>query len=238
MQIIVFGMHRSGTSPLARLLNLMGAYIGMEGALMRPTVSNTKGYWERLDVHGLHQEFFKSIGVDWHKICRLNLESVGEEQRTAFTEKAGLIVHQLDAYRPWVLKDPRMCLLFPLWQDLLEVPICVHIYRSPLQVAQSLHTRDGFPIRFGMALWEYYNLAALRHTQKFPRLLVAHRDLMMQPVETVQTLYTDLEAQGVRGLHLPSEKEILAFIDPTSRNSSLRQSKAAPVTAGNRCARS
>jgi spore maturation protein CgeB/GT2 family glycosyltransferase len=214
MQIIVLGMHRSGTSPLTRLLNLMGAYVGAEGVLMEPTVYNPKGHWERLDVYNLHQEFFKSVGVGWHKVCRLNLDEVSSEQRAAFTEQARLIVHKLDAHRPWVLKDPRMCLLLPLWRDLLEAPICVYIYRSPLQVAQSLHTRDGFSLRFGMALWEYYNLAALKHTQGFPRLLVAHRDLMTQPLETVQTLHAELEARGVRGLRLPSEKETLSFIDP------------------------
>lgn len=214
MQLIVLGMHRSGTSPLTRLLNLMGAYVGAEGGLMDPTVANPKGHWERLDVYELHQDFFKAVGVGWQKVCRLNLEEVSNEQRAAFTEQARRIVHKLDAYRPWVLKDPRMCLLFPLWRESLEVPICVYVYRSPLQVAQSLHTRDGFSLRFGMALWEYYNLAALRHTRGFPRVLVAHGDLMRQPLETVQTLYAELEGLGVRGLHLPDEKEILAFIEP------------------------
>jgi hypothetical protein len=31
MQILVLGMHRSGTSMVARLLNMMGAYFAPEG---------------------------------------------------------------------------------------------------------------------------------------------------------------------------------------------------------------
>ena len=44
MQIIVLGMHRSGTSIVARLLNMMGAYFAPEGAAMPPTLDNPKGY--------------------------------------------------------------------------------------------------------------------------------------------------------------------------------------------------
>ena len=33
MQIIVLGMHRSGTSLVTRLINMMGAYFGPEGSL-------------------------------------------------------------------------------------------------------------------------------------------------------------------------------------------------------------
>ena len=34
MQIIVLGMHRSGTAVMTKLLNMMGAYVGAEGSLM------------------------------------------------------------------------------------------------------------------------------------------------------------------------------------------------------------
>ena len=34
MQIVVLGMHRSGTSSVTRLINMMGAYAGGEGDLM------------------------------------------------------------------------------------------------------------------------------------------------------------------------------------------------------------
>jgi hypothetical protein len=220
MQIIIFGMHRSGTSPLARIINLMGAYTGPEGSLMKPHMANPKGYWERNDVFELHQEVLKSVGGNWHgdpgwERAELDFGQLSDEQRQRFETRAREIVHNLDAHRPWVLKDPRMCLLFPLWQDLLEVPICVHIYRSPVQVAQSLHTRDGFSIRFGIALWEKYHLAALANTRGLPHVLVSHRRLMEQPVDTVRELHESLVALGVQRLYRPSEKELRAFIDPT-----------------------
>ena len=54
MQLIVLGMHRSGTSVLARLLNLMGAYFGPEGSSTGANEENHKGFWERRDVRNLN----------------------------------------------------------------------------------------------------------------------------------------------------------------------------------------
>ncbi|HEV8711945.1 MAG TPA: hypothetical protein VGX03_03850, partial [Candidatus Binatia bacterium] len=214
MQIIVFGMHRSGTSPLTRIINLMGAYVGPEGTLMGPTKDNPKGYWEREDVHTLHRKILHAGGAAWDRVSKFDLSASSPEQRSAFAEKLREIVLNLEAHRPWVLKDPRMCVLFPLWRNLLEVPVCVLIYRSPLQVAESLKTRNGFSLQFGIALWEQYNLAALANTQGFPRLLVSHSQLMEQPIEAVRALYEGLVSLGVQGLRCPGEKEIRAFIDP------------------------
>ena len=50
MQIIVLGMHRSGTSATARLINMMGAYFGPENISLHKTDDNPKGFWERRDV--------------------------------------------------------------------------------------------------------------------------------------------------------------------------------------------
>ena len=215
MQIIVLGMHRSGTSPLTRIINLMGAYVGMEGTLIEPHRDNPKGFWERNDVYTLDKEILKTIGADWYKVAHLDLSKLTEEDRAAFEQKARVIIQNLDAHRPWVLKDPRMCLLLSLWQPLLETPICIHIYRSPLQVAQSLRTRNGFPIHFGAALWEKYNLVALTTSRNLPRLFVSHQRMLAQPLETVRALYEQLLALNVQGLRLPSEREILAFLDPS-----------------------
>ena len=214
MQIIVLGMHRSGTSALTRLLNLMGGYLGSGDSLMRPARDNPTGFWERMDVYRLHNQIFELLGVEWYKVSQFDLDALSVEQRASLKEKAERIILDLDVHRPWVLKDPRMCLLLPLWRDLLQVPVCLHIYRSPLQVAQSLRTRNGLPLRFGIALWEYYNLAALTHALGLPRVLIDHQALISQPVETLRVIHAELEAAGVRGLRLPSKEEILAFMDP------------------------
>lgn len=50
MQLMVLGMHRSGTSVLTRVLNMMGAYFGPEGIIAATNDENPKGFWERRDA--------------------------------------------------------------------------------------------------------------------------------------------------------------------------------------------
>lgn len=214
MQLVVFGMHRSGTSPLTRLINLMGAYVGIEGSLMGANQQNPKGFWERKDVLELNKQVLTSLGLEWYQVANLDLSKLNPKMLRFFKRQAMDILLKLEPHRPWVIKEPRMCLLFPLWRALLEAPVCIHIYRHPVEVAQSLRTRNGFPLHFGVALWEKYHLAAIEHTRGLPCLLVSHRQLMLQPVETVQKLYEDLLAVGTHGLRCPKEAEIRAFIDP------------------------
>ena len=56
MQSIILGMHRSGTSCVTRLVNMMGAYIAPEGIEMLSQPDNPKGFWERTDVMELNDE--------------------------------------------------------------------------------------------------------------------------------------------------------------------------------------
>ncbi len=214
MQIIVLGMHRSGTSAVARLLNMMGAYFAHENTAMLPTVANPKGYWEREDVRHLNDHLISSLGMSWDNISDFEPKLLTKEVQQGMATESQKIIFGLEAHRPWMVKDPRLCLLLPLWQPLLEVPVCVYVYRSPIQVAQSLQRRENFSLTLGVALWEKYNLLGLAHSASLPRILVSHEELMRQPVATVKKLHQDLLDCDVQGLRLPSEKEIQAFIDP------------------------
>ncbi len=215
MQIIVLGMHRSGTSAVARLLNMMGAYFAPPELAMPANEDNEKGYWERWDVFGLHEDMLRELGWAWDRISRFDARRLVEPDFVAkFRPQAERILLDLDARRPWMLKDPRINLLLPFWKPLLEAPVCVHVHRSPIQVAQSLHKREGFPLSLGLALWEQYSLLGLAHSEAIPRLLVSYHDLMTQPVETLQRLHAQLMELQVQGLRLPSAREIEAFIEP------------------------
>jgi hypothetical protein len=213
MQILILGMHRSGTSVLARLLNMMGVYFAPEGTATGANEENPKGFWERRDVRTLNDMVLHSADADWHRLGNFSLAQVPETMLARFQKDARKIILELDAHRPWFLKEPRCCILAPLWLELLEFPVVLLLYRSPIEVARSLETRNGFPLSFGLALWERYNIAALNATLGMQRLQVNHANLMADPVETVRNLHQQLGALGVRGLSLPSNEEILAFLD-------------------------
>ena len=214
MQLIVLGMHRSGTSTVTRLINLMGGYFGPEAISLGANIDNPKGFWERRDVFELDTAILASAQADWFRLGHFRLDKIPATALARFQDKAGEILHDLDAHRPWVIKDPRMCILFPLWRKLLEAPICIFVHRQPIQVAQSLQTRNGFPLSFGLALWERYTLDALRGAAELPVISVRYEEIMRNPLAATQKLYEKLQSLGVSGLHIPSDKEILDFIDP------------------------
>jgi len=218
MQIIVLGMHRSGTSLTTRLINMMGAYVGPEG-IYGFTPDNPKGFWERHDVVRCDASLLKlyppacpgAIITPW-----MTQWEVPETHARNLPIAMKTILLYMDGHRPWVVKDPYMCLTFEHWKPLLEVPVCVVIYRDPLEIAHSLTVvKNSVPsIEYGIAMWEYYAMSLLNASAGMPRVHVLHSDFLSDPVNTVHQLYHALVAQGVQGLRLPSNREILAFIDP------------------------
>jgi hypothetical protein len=220
MQLIVLGMHRAGTSAVTRLINMFGAYFGPEGIGTPGTKDNPKGYWERKDILGFNRRIFSTRGLLWYRV-----DDWETRRQTALPDvaKAALqnAVLGLDAYRPWVLKDPRFCLTLVEWLPFLEVPVAVIVSRNPLEIARSLDIRDKLPRDYGLALWEYYTASALRTAAALPRVFVDYNDLVRAPVETVGRLYRDLVALGTRRLELPTDREILAFIEPALLRSTL-----------------
>lgn len=214
MQLIVLGMHRSGTSGVTRLLNMAGAYFGPEGIATDANDENPKGFWERRDLRAACDGLLQESGFDWWRVHGFDIDAIPEEVRESRLADLRRIVTDLDAHRPWVLKEPRLCLLFPLLRPLLEVPVCIHVSREPLEVAGSVHARNGFPIQVGLALWEFYTVRAIEASAGLPRITVRYEDLMAEPVGTVEQLLTQLEELGVQGLRVPTEREITAFIVP------------------------
>lgn len=214
MQLFVLGMHRSGTSAVARILNLMGAYFGPEGQMMGAALDNPKGHWERLDILEINEWLIQVSGAEWHQVASFETTDIPASVIETFENKIKKILLEIDSHRPWVIKDPRLCLLFPLWKPLLEVPVCLHVHRNPIQIAQSLRTHHKLPLPVGIALWEKYTLQALEASAGLPRVVISHKALIEKPVETVKQLYEDLLSLEVQGLRLPGEREITSFIDP------------------------
>jgi len=61
MQILIFGMHRSGTSMVVRLINMMGVYFAREGISTGSNEENPKGCWERRRVRALNAKLPHAI---------------------------------------------------------------------------------------------------------------------------------------------------------------------------------
>ena len=215
-QVVVLGMHRSGTSALTGLLPLLGLWAGEEEDFPPADDHNQAGYWEHRGVWSVDEAILHTLGASWSEVVDLDLSRLGAGLRARFRKRAREIVKDLDRHGSWVVKDPRLCLLFPFWREILERPLCVLIYREPLPVARSLAARDGFPIPFGIALWEKYTLEALASTRGLPRILISHRELMAEPAATLHRLHRHLVRHGpeLARFRVPGEDEIRAVLDP------------------------
>ena len=234
-QLVVLGMHRSGTSGVTRLLNLAGAHFGPEGIATEANEENPRGFWERRDVRAVCDGLLHGAGFDWWKLVGFDAVALPPEVVAEGRAAFATVLEELDAHRPWVVKEPRLCVLLPVLAPLLDAPVCVHVTREPLEVARSMHQRDGFPLQAALGLWELYTVRAVEASAGMPRLLVRYEDLMADPVGTTTRLVDDLAALGVAGLHHVDPDEVLGFIsadlhrqrqDPARRRERLNASQA------------
>ncbi|MEO6629808.1 MAG: sulfotransferase, partial [Aquihabitans sp.] len=214
MQLIVLGMHRSGTSGVTRLLNLAGAWFGPPGIATEANDENPKGFWERRDVREVCDGLLHGGGFDWYRLAGFSVDAIPAEVVTERLAAFAETLASLDRHRPWVVKEPRLCLLYPLIAPMLDRAVCVHVTREPLEVAQSVSARNGLSVQGALALWELYSLRAVAASAGQPRVHVRHEDVMNDPIGTTASLVDQLAGLGVTGLHHPSAEEITEFISP------------------------
>ena len=211
--LFVLGMHRSGTSAITGALRHSGVWVGEETELTDANVENPLGFWERRDIRDLCDQMLHSAGADWWKVASFEPKAI---PRTALAEqrrKFEKIVSELDKYQAWVIKEPRLCLLLPILRHYVKNLVCIHIHRNPLEVARSLQTRNGFSISAGLALWEVYNLHALKASEGLPRISLTYESIMQHPVETLNALVKELDGFGGGHPIKPDSGLIERFID-------------------------
>ncbi len=181
--ICILGMHRSGTSVVARAVNLLGVYLGEERELLPPAPDNREGVWERRDLVDFHNRVLVHFSRAWHSVWPLPAQWYTSEGVRPFRGELRGLVSRVFGLRPlWAWKDPRTTLLLPLWKNVLgELGIdllCVYVVRNPLDVAKSLQHREGFPFEKSLGMWFTGNLAALHAIRDIPTIFVSYDKLL------------------------------------------------------------
>jgi hypothetical protein len=154
--IIILGMHRSGTSALSNLFVTLGG--DGPATLMPPTQDNPKGYFESVPLYLLHDELLASAGSSWDDYTPIpeswTLSPKADEFRLKLEES---LQSEYGRSGFFIVKDPRICRIVPLWRRALAQmqvsPLFVHTHRNPIEVATSLHKRDGFDVEYGCLAW-------------------------------------------------------------------------------------
>ena len=162
--IVVTGMHRSGTSLVASLLQSAGVNIGRR--LMNAGEGNVKGHFEDLDFVDLHESILKSQGFSKQGWILQNGITVQEQYLSRTKE---MIKNRQGNIWGW--KDPRTTLFIDFWQEQIPNIFYIFIFRSPWEVIDSLYRRGDEVFlnnpNFALDVWVNYNKTIIDFHKKY-----------------------------------------------------------------------
>jgi hypothetical protein len=211
--VCVTGVHRSGTSLVARILARLGVYLGETADFVAPARDNPQGFFERRDIVALNDELLSRNGGSAIDPPRLE---PGWERAPALDplrREAAALIEGWTTGRALVgWKDPRTSLTLPFWRTLLPVELTLLVIRHPLEVASSLAARDGIATDHGSRLFVAYVVSALQSDPD--AVIVRYQDLFDEPRVQVERLAALL---GVTPEPVQVE-EAAAFVDAGLRN--------------------
>ncbi len=206
--VAIVGMHRSGTSMVAKLLRQGGLYLGPDNALMPPASENPEGFFEHLDFVNLNDEVLNEAGAGWD--CPPPVKT--EWTAAAFDrhrERARALAAPLAEQGVWGWKDPRSSLTIPFWESALGPLRVVLVVRNPLEVVTSLHRRNGFSIALSLTLWQIYAERVLAATTPEGRFVTHFDAWFVDPAAEARRL---VHALGLPGWDAEDEQP-----DPNAR---------------------
>lgn len=188
--ICIAGMHRSGTSLVARLLHACELFLGPAEEFMQPSPANPEGYWENMRFVKLNDRLMAQFGGYWSKPPSFPAYWEFAPEVDSLFAEAEVLVGQFRDHNCWGWKDPRNSVTIPFWRRVvpdLKVVVCV---RNPSEVVHSLFARGDLPSASLFRLWlTYYRqlLSAIPPTRR----IVTHYQSYFQDARA--------EAQRVSG---------------------------------------
>lgn len=141
-------MHRSGTSVLTNTLEKAGLFLGKakdqnsEAVLFQKLNNwifmNANASWDNPDNLQFMNDFFVRHQV---RVCEKHLHDFRSVNYMGI--KNFLRFHDIRNLNfPWGWKDPRNTFTIPVWKKIFPSLRLIHIYRHPIDVAESLRARE------------------------------------------------------------------------------------------------
>jgi hypothetical protein len=160
--VIILGMHRSGTSMIAKMLDELGLFMGAE----------KDRYNEAFFFIGLNNWLMKQNSCSWDspKSFESYLEDDIVREVTIGYLKNILTSKEVVSYLgkkylknfktpfnlnfQWGWKDPRSTYTFPVWKELFPNAKIIHIFRNGVDVANSLKVRHDNSLERVKKKWD------------------------------------------------------------------------------------
>ena len=182
--LIIAGMHRSGTSLTASLLQSAGLHIGRK--LLDQSHGASERHFENLDFFEFHKAVLRSQGGNedgWTL-----QETIEVDDR--FVEQAQELVAKNAVSSVWGWKEPRTTLFLEFWANLLPEAKFLLIYRFPWEVVDSLYRRGDRVFQsqpeLAVKMWLHYNRKILNLYNQFSdRCFLVNLHVLVNHLDTV-----------------------------------------------------
>lgn len=196
--LIITGMHRSGTSAMARACNLLGMDVGQR--VVGSDVFNPTGHWEHAIAVALNRRVLRSMGGSSGWVRSLANNSLHAARLPEFERQIQAIIRTDFSHAAlWGIKDPEISRVCPLWISALTKldisPRFILMVRHPFEVAASLRRRNQFSLRKSLLLWLRYNLELEQATRGFPRSMVSSSEFLANWHAVIDKIQFDCQFQ-------------------------------------------
>ncbi len=171
MTVVVLGMHKSGTTLVSRILHESGIPMGE----FDPSIGYDQGnHYEREACNALNRRLLHAPAGRGFEVIHRPRPPFPAELETEANE----LIRTMNArHKTWGFKDPRTCLTFDFWRNLVPDARLILVYRHPSEVWQHhLHPRILKRLLYTVGkgarvlrAWAVYNRAALEAVQSFPK---------------------------------------------------------------------
>ena len=217
--ILVLGMHRSGTSAVTGSLSRLGVALGAN--LLAPGDDNPKGYFEHRDAVRIDDALLQALDRRWDDLRPLpdgwTSTAAAGRARQAIGE---LLARDFSQAPLFALKDPRMCIVLPVWLDAMReagiAPRVLLVARHPAEVAASILKRNDWPAVVSEQLWLQYMLAAERDSRGCRRAAMTYDRLLASPAGALQAALDALRLDAEIGVI--DERAIADFVSADDRH--------------------
>lgn len=218
--VIILGMHRSGTSALTGALARLG--LALPKTPLADAADNPEGFYESRRIADENFKILLEERCGWNVTFTLEPATVQAKTPPARLEELyGILHEEFGDTGSFVLKDPRLCLLMPLWfpglQRLTASQPVLLLARHPAEIVRSHETRNQLPEGDTLLNWLHHMLEAEKMTRTLRRAVLLYEDLL---ADWHATLGQSLRTAGITTPRSFAEAgaEIDQFISPDLRH--------------------
>jgi len=219
--ILITGAARSGTSMVAGVINMCGAF---GGVMSGPTKNNQRGMFENAHIrNSIVKPYLRSIHAD--PMCQYPLPDV---ERLPIPNDWGREIWRVmlrEGYQAgaWMYKGAKMCLMWPVWHHAFPDAKWIIVRRKTGDIINSC-LKTGFMrafrnVAFQKAVgatteaegWKWW---VHQHEQRFIEMITEGLNCkVVWPERMVQGNYQQMY-ETIEWLGLRWKSEVLTFIDP------------------------